>query len=183
VNHGGQKGRPRRHTNAVLAGCSVSVLVYGLGEWLSLPHAVAAGVTLGAAAAIALAAGLGSAAANWVVRLLGDLSNRVRRSGDRRAAHACCVEAAAVLDELIAHHEQALADKPKWVSERSLERKLIADYKARHRRRVQEAIREAHLVLTVPPEIIMRAAEPRSLGQLQSVCSWLRRVTDEDAAD
>lgn len=167
----------------MLAGCAVSVLVYGLGEWLSIPHATAGAVTFGAAAALAFAAGLGSATANGIVRLLGDLSNRVRRSGDRRAARASCAEAAALLDEMIARHEQALADKAKWVSERSLGKKLIADYKARHRRRVQEAIREAHLVLTVPPEITARAAEPRSLSQLQSVCSWLRRVADEDAAD
>jgi hypothetical protein len=176
---GRRGGGLREHTNSLLAGCAVSVLLYSLGEWFSLPHAAAGAVTVGAAAALAFAAGLGSTAAGWVVRVLGDLSHRVRKSGDRRAAHTHCSEASVPLDELIARHEQAVQNRPRWVSERSLEKKLIAEYNAEHRRRVQEAIREAHLVVTVPPEIAEWAADPRSLRELQSVCSWLRRVGDE----
>lgn len=160
--------------DGVVLGCAVTILVSAVPAAVKLSEAVAFGLIGVAILMIMVSLGWWRALARTVRRWISRNLHGLMADGDDAAVGLVCEMAAAHLDELVQTSD--LWSKPTRLSKHLANKRLVAEYKKSHRPSVQNAINQARMIVSVPPNIVRYAEEPGSLGDLQLLRDWLRRV-------
>jgi hypothetical protein len=182
MRYGGRQGdKSSRRWHGVALGCAVTVLVVPL-TGVKLPHVVVVGIIGAAVLVIFVALGWWDKLA-WVLRR--ELSRKLqglREDGDSFAVGRVCTAAAESLDELLAPREDDLWSRATRLRERRSARRLLATYRSTYQGAIQDAIKRAGMIVSVPPEIVRAAGQPRTIADLQLLRDWLRRIASQCTA-
>ena len=175
----GDAGGPQGLRDGMVGGCAVTVLVYGLAESVKLGHATALWLSGGSVLVLVVAFGPWTGLGRAARRRIGSGMNRALYDGELQALALLCANAAGALDSLLAPGFDALWRKPTILTEHRRNKRLIAAYHREHGPLVQSAVGRARLTLSVPPNIVRFAEDPRSVADLQYLRDWLRRIADQ----
>ncbi len=164
----------------VIVGCAVTVLVYGLAELSHLGHAVAIALTAGAAAVLVAYLGPWARLGRWMRGLFGRGVHDALMEGEQSALAEECEGAAQKLDALLAADVQALWGKQTCLRELRENKRRINAYHREHRPAAQGAVELARLTITVPPNILRFAEDPKYVGELQYLRDWLHGIAEAE---
>lgn len=177
---GGHRGGRRRGPNWGGLGCAVPVLLFALADptWLPRPIVVAIGVA--ASVSIAGCLGLWSSLTGGMHRRVGGGLYGMLKDAALDDARSAFLAVADDLDRLL--ERQSPGSRYGVGVEFWRARQVLAKYNAELRDTASDAVNQARAFVSVPPAVTNAAERPRSVGELEYLRGWLRRMAEDLAA-